>query len=128
MLGPYYTSMLLTRQTIVIIGQFDLRVRDGVVTFTGATLRKSLESLRVFVSSTHSLPFITCVSNGDGFSEGAEIEISACKTGLRKLKRISPYFGRIWNSKDKAASRGSRELENVERSFTPVSHLSAAMH
>lgn len=105
----------------MIIGQFDLRVREGVVTFMGATLRKSQNAHRVFVSSTHSLPYITCIPKDESASEGAEIEILVCKTGMRMLKRISPYFGRIWNSKDSKPLRSSRELEIAERSFTSAS-------
>ncbi|KAI9785869.1 MAG: Polynucleotide 5'-hydroxyl-kinase grc3 [Peltula sp. TS41687] len=106
-------------ETLAVIGQFDLRVREGVVTFYGATFRKSPDTHRAFVPSTHSLPFIKCVSTGDGSGDSAEIEILDCKPGIRKLKRVSPCFGRIWNSKDKAGARGSTEAETAERSFTP---------
>ena len=113
-------SSVLTVETLVVLGQFDLRVRRGEVTFLGATLRSSQTIHRVFISSTHSLPYIKCNSSFDRPQEDAEVEISNCNSGIQLLERIAPQFGRIWvgDAMKPKLLRGSRKIG--QRSFEPV--------
>lgn len=63
-----------------------------------------------------------CATGEDRFQRAAEIELLACKCGIRLLKKISPHFARIWNGKNKKARPLSEVSEVDERSFAPVSY------
>ncbi|KAI9707278.1 MAG: Polynucleotide 5'-hydroxyl-kinase grc3 [Candelina mexicana] len=84
-------------ETLASLGQYDFRVRKGVVTLMGATLRKSPTLYRVYAPSTHSIPVVRCVGTSQIVSHEAEIEFGHCDTGLHSLGKLSPLFGRIWS-------------------------------
>ncbi|PVH88008.1 hypothetical protein DL98DRAFT_447417 [Cadophora sp. DSE1049] len=61
----------------------------------GATLQPSKSSYRVFAASSHSLPVLRCLSAD---VNPADIVLRNCNSGLEDLEKLSPLFGRLWNS------------------------------
>ncbi|KAJ6131607.1 hypothetical protein N7523_001313 [Penicillium sp. IBT 18751x] len=88
------------KMNLVLIGQYDLWVKRGIVSVMGAKLHPSSRVYRVYAPSTHSLPVIKCVSGVDG---EAEVEIKSCSSGLARLRNLSPLYQRIWNGQNTAA-------------------------
>ncbi|EKD15047.1 uncharacterized protein L3040_003753 [Drepanopeziza brunnea f. sp. 'multigermtubi'] len=82
-------------ERLVIVGQYELRVRKGQVTFMGAALQPSDTFHRVFAASSHSLPVIRCSMND---VIPAEILLRGCHGGLDVLEPLSPLFGRLWHA------------------------------
>ncbi|KAI9797884.1 MAG: Polynucleotide 5'-hydroxyl-kinase grc3 [Piccolia ochrophora] len=101
--------------TLLVLGQYDLHVLKGAITFMGATLRRG-DRVRVYNSTTHSLPLMQCDTTDKDAKTVAEVEMLACKSGLRLLKRTSPAFSMIWNLKSKEAGAYS---VHKQRSFDP---------
>ncbi|KAI5306072.1 Polynucleotide 5'-hydroxyl-kinase grc3, partial [Ascosphaera pollenicola] len=87
---------LKLRSTLAVIGQYDLWVKRGVISISGAKLHPSPRLHRVYAPSTHSLPIIKTVSA----SEYAEIELRSIVDGPYGLENLSPLFDRIKNSTD----------------------------
>jgi hypothetical protein len=81
-------------ETLCILGQYRLRVHDGLVTVAGVFLAQGAAAVDVFAPATSSLPVIKCIS-----SEGAEIELSHpighTKVSISGLGRLSPLYGSI---------------------------------
>ncbi|KAJ5684244.1 uncharacterized protein N7477_000589 [Penicillium maclennaniae] len=106
------------KMNLVLIGQYDLWVKRGIVSVMGAKMHPSSRVYRVYAPSTHSLPVIKCVSSVDG---EAEVEIKSCSSGLARLRDLSPLYQRIWNGQNtaadkltlKGASQGSRRTFSV---------------
>ncbi|KAL1959804.1 hypothetical protein VTO42DRAFT_949 [Malbranchea cinnamomea] len=94
---------LRMKATLVLVGQYDLWVKRGVVSIFGAKLHPSPRLHRVYAPSTHSLPVIKCVSGGP--DDYAEIEIRSCYTGLVGLGDISNLYDRIWNGEQTVPKR-----------------------
>jgi polynucleotide 5'-hydroxyl-kinase GRC3/NOL9 len=90
------------RMNLVLIGQYDLWVKRGVVSVMGAKLHPSSRVYRVYAPSTHSLPVIKCVAGVDG---EAEVEIKSCNSGLSRLRDVSPLYQRVWNAQNTAADK-----------------------
>ncbi|KAG4437001.1 hypothetical protein IFR05_007505 [Cadophora sp. M221] len=82
-------------ERLVIVGQYELCVKEGQITLMGSTLQLSKTSYRVFAASSHSLPVIRCLSTD---INPAEIVLRNCNSGLEDLEKLSPLFGRLWNS------------------------------
>lgn len=80
---------------MVLVGQYDLWVKAGVVSILGAKLHASARLYRVYAPSTHSLPVIKCVSGG--INDYTEIELRSFRNGLGRLENISNLYQRIWN-------------------------------
>ncbi|OOQ86539.1 Polynucleotide 5'-hydroxyl-kinase grc3 [Penicillium brasilianum] len=90
------------KTNLALLGQYDLWVKRGVVSLMGAKLHPSARVYRVYAPSTHSLPVIKCVSGVEG---EAEVEIKSCKSGLTRLRDISPLYQKIWNGENTAADK-----------------------
>ena len=87
------------RQSLALVGQYDLWVRKGAVSVLGAVIHSSSTLHRVFAPSSHSLPCIRHVQNPYGPSnQPAEISVISCSTRIRLLRRLSKKFKRIWNA------------------------------
>ncbi|KAH7369837.1 hypothetical protein BKA65DRAFT_487115 [Rhexocercosporidium sp. MPI-PUGE-AT-0058] len=82
-------------ERLVIVGQYELCVKEGQITLMGSTLQPSKNSYRVSAASSHSLPVIRCLSTD---INSAEIVLRNWKNGLEDLEKLSPLFGRLWNS------------------------------
>jgi len=111
-----------TWQNMVLLGQYDLWVKRGVVSVMGAKLHPSSRVYRVYAPSTHSLPVIKCVAGVDG---EAEVEIKSCNSGLSHLRDVSPLYQRIWNGDNTAADKVTLKgiSKNSRRTFSVVSDL-----
>lgn len=116
----------LTRcQNLAVLGHYDLWVKRGVVSLMGAKLHPSPRLYRVYAPSTHSLPVVKCVSgvNGD-----AEVEIRSCRSGIYRLRDLSPLYQRIWNDEstpsDKLTFKGVSGKS--KRTFSLVCYSSHA--
>lgn len=112
-------------QNVVLLGQYDLWVKRGVVSLMGAKLHPSPRSYRVYAPSTHSLPVIKCVAGVDG---EAEIEVKSCHNGIQRLRYLSPLYQRIWNGKNTSADRLTlkKAPASTKRTFSVVSSSSWA--
>ncbi|CZT49916.1 related to GRC3 Protein required for cell growth and possibly involved in rRNA processing [Rhynchosporium secalis] len=82
-------------ERLVIVGQYELCVKEGQITLMGATLQSSETSYRVVAASSQSLPVIRCLSTD---VNTADIVLRNCNSGLEDLEKLSPLFGRLWNS------------------------------
>lgn len=85
----------------------------------GAKLHPSARVYRVYAPSTHSLPVIKCVS---GVGGEAEVEIKSCKSGLARLRDLSPLYQKIWNGENTAADKLTLKgaLKDSRRTFSVV--------
>ena len=82
----------LTRQRLVLLGSYGLKICEGIVTVYGATLHASDKVYWVHAPHCHALPIIRV-------TESAIVEFhqaSFCQ-GLRQLERLNPVFARLWN-------------------------------
>ncbi|KAL4785933.1 hypothetical protein BJX76DRAFT_366551 [Aspergillus varians] len=111
------------KMSIVLIGNYDLWVKRGVVSLMGAKLHPSPRLYRVYAPSTHSLPVIKCVTGVEG---AAEVEFTSCHSGVSRLRDLSPLYQRVWNSGSTPADRLSLKAvgHNTRRTFS-VLHTSA---
>ncbi|KAL4763871.1 putative RNA processing protein Grc3 [Aspergillus foveolatus] len=109
--------------SIVLIGQYDLWVKRGVVSLMGAKLHPSPRVYRVYAPSTHSLPVIKCVTGVNG---AAEVEFKSCHSGITRLRDLSPLYQRLWNSGNTPADKLSLKAvgQDARRTFS-VLHTSA---
>ncbi|KAJ6092530.1 hypothetical protein N7486_007819 [Penicillium sp. IBT 16267x] len=105
------------KTNLVLMGQYDLWVKRGVVSLMGAKLPPSPRVYRVYAPSTHSLPIIKCVSGVDG---EAEVQIKSCNSGLSRLRDVSPLYQKIWNGQNTAADKATLKgaSKNSRRSFS----------
>ncbi|KAF3386835.1 Polynucleotide 5'-hydroxyl-kinase grc3 [Penicillium rolfsii] len=105
------------KTNLALLGQYDLWVKRGVVSLMGAKLHPSARAFRVYAPSTHSLPVIKCVSGVDG---EAEVEIKSCKSGLARLRYLSPLYQKIWNGENTAADKITLKgaLKDSRRTFS----------
>lgn len=95
---------LYYHQNLALVGHYDLWVKRGVVSLMGAKIHPSPRLYRVYAPSTHSLPVIKCVSGVDG---EAEIEIRSCRSGIHRLRDLSPLYQRIWKGENSYPDRFS---------------------
>ncbi|KAL3436527.1 polynucleotide 5'-hydroxyl-kinase grc3 [Aspergillus tetrazonus] len=109
--------------SIVLIGQYDMWVKRGVVSLMGAKLHPSPRVYRVYAPSTHSLPVIKCVTGVNG---AAEVEFRSCHSGITRLRDLSPLYQRLWNSGNTPADKLSlKAVEQDARRTFSVLHTSA---
>ncbi len=107
------------KQSITLIGQYDLWVRKGVISLYGAILTASPKLHRVYAPATHALPVLQSVTNPYGrYGEPAEVRIISTKSRIRMLKDLSLEFGKLWNEKIKTTDSGANL---AKRSFSMVS-------
>jgi hypothetical protein len=92
--NPTADRLLLTYgQTLSILGQYKLKVHDGLVTISGTFLTPASTEQEVTATSVYALPPIKCISSG-----GAEIEIQHLpprRRSLQQLQQLSPLFDNI---------------------------------
>lgn len=113
---------LKLKSTLAVIGQYDLWVKRGVVSVSGAKLHPSPRLHRVYAPSTHSLPIVKCVTTS---GEYAEVELRNVAGGPHELERLSPLFDRIKNSTDLPKGNPLRGLGPYTFSIvSPRLHLS----
>lgn len=107
------------KMSLVLVGQYDLWVKRGLVSLMGAKLHPSPQVYRVYAPSTHSLPVIKCVAGVDGV---AEVEIKSCSTGITRLGDLSPLYQCIWNGKKTPADKFTLKQapSSCRRSFSVV--------
>lgn len=77
-------------ETLSILGQYRLRVQEGVIIVAGAFLAAGAPALEVYAPSTSSIPVIKCIK-----FEGAVLEISSIRPGenaIEILERLSPLY------------------------------------
>ncbi|KAJ5390534.1 Polynucleotide 5'-hydroxyl-kinase grc3 [Penicillium cataractarum] len=105
------------KTNLALLGQYDIWVKRGVVSLMGAKLHPSARAYRVYAPSTHSLPVIKCVSGVEG---EAEVEIKSCKSGIARLRDISPIYQKIWNGQNTAADKFTLKgaLKDSRRTFS----------
>lgn len=91
------STLILVRpgQTVALIGVYSISIKQGTVSLGGSILNQNTSIPRVFALSTHAIPIITGISNGDG--RPCEVVIQSIKNSLQHLKAISPLFTRIHN-------------------------------
>jgi hypothetical protein len=123
---PMNTGYADTLQSIVLIGQYDLWVKRGVVSVMGAKLHPSPRVYRVYAPSTHSLPVIKCVTGVNG---AAEVEFKSCHSGITRLRDLSPLYQRLWNSGNTPADKLSLKAvgQDARRTFSVVSIFLASI-
>ncbi|KAF2459274.1 hypothetical protein BDY21DRAFT_419871 [Lineolata rhizophorae] len=79
-------------ETFSAIGQYDLVVKEGIISIYGATLQADGFRYRIFAPATHALPIIRAEL------DRAEIEVRHCKHTMRGLKHLAPsLWKRVWN-------------------------------
>lgn len=115
-----FNPVLSPLQSLVIIGQYDLKVTKGTIYLSGAILTSANPCHRVYASVTHAIAPLICVYNTRDPYEVCQLELSACNSGIRSLKNISPLFERIWNQKAKVGAASSPSSIG-SRSFVVVS-------
>ncbi|KAI5310759.1 Polynucleotide 5'-hydroxyl-kinase grc3 [Ascosphaera atra] len=96
----YVCIRLKLRSTLAVLGHYDLNVRRGVISISGAKLQASPKRHRVYAPSTHSLPIIKAVS---GIDDTAEVELHSISDDVYNLKRLSPLYERIGNGEQRVA-------------------------
>lgn len=82
---------LVLGDTLTMVGQYGLQVKEGTINIYGATLESSDILHIVSASTIHALPFIACAS------KVARIYIKTCSRAVCELRKLSPLFGHIWN-------------------------------
>jgi len=118
-----YTTLSanLRLQILTLVGQYDIWVRRGAISISGAVLRPSSRLHRVHAPSTHSLPPIRPLQDPYGSSQQlTELTILACGDGIRSLKQVSTRFRRIWNHKHVPTKRNGPAVDLIRRSFVLV--------
>lgn len=113
----------MCRQSMTLIGQYDVWVRKGAINIAGAVLHASSRLHRIYAPSTHSLPSIRPIPNPYGPQNlPTEITVISCTSRIRLLKQLSPKFGRIWNRKHVfAVKTNPLTVNRSQRSFAFVS-------
>ncbi|KAL8708778.1 MAG: hypothetical protein Q9225_007556, partial [Loekoesia sp. 1 TL-2023] len=113
-----WTISLREGETLTLLGQYNLWIRRGAVSILGAVLHQSSIAHRVYVPSTHSLPFIRPIRNPFGSAkQQTVITVSNCSSGLRLLRQLSSRFGRIWNSNAAETARDTFPANDLGKTF-----------
>lgn len=101
--GVSTTYYIQQGETIVLQGEYTLRVLSGAVSIYGATLTPESGTHTVFAPTTHALPVITAAPGkqkrgghhgGGGYS--AEILIGCHNSGIRDVGKLWPMLSSIW--------------------------------
>lgn len=109
-------------ETATFIGQYEIKVRKGMVSIYGAWLTVDGLTQRVFAPSTHALPPIACMS------QEAEIVLMSCRRTMRHLSRVSPLYRNIWNQSWGQADAPKLASALRMRSFEFVSAVCQGRH
>ncbi|KAG8529062.1 uncharacterized protein KY384_005697 [Bacidia gigantensis] len=118
-----WTVHLSPKDTLGILGQYDLWVRKGAVGIAGAVLRESPELRRVFAPSTHAIPIIRPIPDPFGSrSQGAEVTIRSCGVfGMEETKTHMQIDD--LSSMDDYYKRPLRSLQLPQPSLSIVRHM-----
>jgi polynucleotide 5'-hydroxyl-kinase GRC3/NOL9 len=95
-------------ETATFVGEYDLRVKTGIVMIYGAVLRASSQKHRVYAPTTHALP--TVMAKGGV----AEVDIISVSRSMDILTKVSPLWTKLWNA---PAAKGAHQPEIEPRSF-----------
>ena len=88
----------LDNGTLCLIGHYDLWVRKGALSVSGAILYASPSVHRIYATSIHALPLIRPIRDPFGPpTQQTLLTIYDVSSGLRALSEISPRFSRLWN-------------------------------
>ncbi|KAL9101956.1 MAG: hypothetical protein Q9163_002844 [Psora crenata] len=90
------------KDTLAILGQYDLYIRKGAVSISGALLHASSRLHRVYAPSTHAIPVIRPLHS---------------PSRIRMLKNVASRFGGIWNAKPRSEGISSTPKLFFRRSF-----------
>ncbi|KAK3656250.1 Polynucleotide 5'-hydroxyl-kinase grc3 [Elasticomyces elasticus] len=101
------TVTLRNDETLCCVGEYDLRVLEGVATVYGAVMHPNMGAQRVYAPSTQALPVIT------GRRNRTTIQLDHVKSTIRTLDRLSPLFRNIWTRED------------INRTFQPLQNISS---
>ncbi|KAK0934498.1 Polynucleotide 5'-hydroxyl-kinase grc3 [Friedmanniomyces endolithicus] len=88
------TVTLRNNETATYVGEYDLRVLDGIASIYGAVLVPTSSPRRVYAPSTHALPVII------GRRDGTVVEVLHVESTIRVLDKLSPLFRNIWRRED----------------------------
>ncbi|KAK0784412.1 Polynucleotide 5'-hydroxyl-kinase grc3 [Friedmanniomyces endolithicus] len=88
------TITLRNNETAAYVGEYDLRVLEGIATIYGAVLTPTSSPRRVYAPSTHALPVVI------GRRDGTVVQISHVESTMRALDKLSPLFRNIWRKED----------------------------
>ncbi|KAI1098092.1 hypothetical protein F4804DRAFT_137856 [Jackrogersella minutella] len=83
---------LSDRDRLVILGSYGIRVTSGEITINGAILKTAGKVHWVDAPHCHALPVVRCPD-----SATTELLPHPNVTGLRNLRKLSPYFRKLWN-------------------------------
>lgn len=79
-------------QRLVILGSYGIRVRQGQATIAGAILVPSETIHWVHAPHCHALPILRATSDAL-----LELHPHPAAQTMRKLARLNPAFGKLWN-------------------------------
>ena len=120
--GTATTFKLRSRETLVLQGEYTLRVLAGTISIYGTTLGPESGTNVVYAPITHALPVIEALKSEkrrlDGETFDAIIAVGCSDSGLKDVGRICPLFGRIWKPPG---------VES-EDTFYPVRYLNLLLH
>ncbi|KAK0774733.1 Polynucleotide 5'-hydroxyl-kinase grc3 [Friedmanniomyces endolithicus] len=88
------TITLRNNETTAYVGEYDLRVLEGIATIYGAVLAPTSSPRRVYAPSTHTLPVVV------GRRDGTVVQISHVQSTIRVLDKLSPLFRNMWRRED----------------------------
>ncbi|PWW71636.1 hypothetical protein C7212DRAFT_367157 [Tuber magnatum] len=108
---PAQDGSCIVRMTLVILGEYELCVRKGTITISGAKLTREFGHCQVFAPTTHALPEIACVKvKGKREGSGAEILVTQTESGVRNLGRTCPVANGIWEPSRDGGGRSFHPL------------------
>ncbi|EFX00884.1 RNA processing protein [Grosmannia clavigera kw1407] len=84
-------------ERLVILGSYGVVVGSGEVTVAGATLRPRRQAYWVHAPQCHALPIVRCTDEAT-----VTLVPHLGAAGLRKLERLAPVFGQLWNETKEA--------------------------
>ncbi|KAF4978980.1 hypothetical protein FZEAL_4735 [Fusarium zealandicum] len=100
-------------ERFMVLGSFGIRVIQGEVTLTGATLRPSETIEWVHAPHCHAIPVLRTAED-----TRLELHPDQHSRGLRQLGRISPLLRKVWNE---ASETNSGKKSSKEPTFQIVS-------
>ncbi|KAL9127927.1 MAG: hypothetical protein Q9217_003284 [Psora testacea] len=109
---------LSRKDSLAVLGQYDLYIRNGTVSISGAVLHASSRLHRVYAPSTHAIPIIRSLRNPYGPElQSVELTIRSCDSGIRMLKDVASKCRRLWNGKLKSKGNLGISKHLFRRSF-----------
>lgn len=102
-------------ERLVILGSYGIQVESGEATIAGATLYPSETVHWVHAPHCHALPVLRC-------SDESSIKLlpHPQADNLRKLERLSPVFGNLWNEDEDASTGGHKRTFQIVCPLKPT--------